>query len=322
LKQVTDKDVAIIILNWNAYDDTFECLKSLEHLTYPYFHVFLVDNASQDNSFDKLRQDYRDGKFNVPITFIQTGKNLGFAGGNNVAIKEAYKQGYEYFWMLNNDTVVDPNALTPLVETLEKDRQVGIVGSKIYYFGTNKIWFAGGKINLLNGTTKHIGIKEIDIGQFDQIKEVDYITGCSLFFRRGLLETIGYMREDYFIYYEETDWNLRANNYGWKIKINPKSIIYHKVSVSSGGENNPKPYVAFYDIRNKFQMIKRNQINNFKYLKYLFLIIDVLKKILKVFIFNLDKKQERLWYILKGLSYALSNRMGKHPLYNKKENRG
>ncbi|MGG3832885.1 glycosyltransferase family 2 protein [Geobacillus thermocatenulatus] len=264
MKRVTDKDVAIIILNWNAYDDTFECLKSLEHLTYPYFHVFLVDNASQDGSFDKLQQDYNDGKFHLSITFIQTGENLGFAGGNNVAIREAYKQGYQYFWLLNNDTVVDPNALTPLVETLENDKQVGIVGSKIYYYGTNKIWFAGGKVNTWTGKTKHIGIKEEDVGQYDQVKEVDYITGCSLGFRREVLETVGYMCEDYFLYYEETDWNVRANQYGWEIKYVPQSRVHHKVSASSGGEKNLSPIVAFYDIRNGYWFVKRTQKRKLK----------------------------------------------------------
>jgi GT2 family glycosyltransferase len=301
LKQVTDKDVAIIILNWNAYDDTFECLKSLEHLTYPYFHVFLVDNASQDNSFDKLRQDYKDGKFNVPITFIQTEKNLGFAGGNNVAIKEAYKQGYEYFWMLNNDTVVDPNALTPLVETLEKDRQVGIVGSKIYYYGTNKIWFAGGKVNTWTGACVHIGFKEEDKGQYNQLKEVDYITGCSLCFRKEILETVGYMEEDYFLYYEETDWNLKSSNKGWKIVYIPNSVIYHKVSISSGGESNPSPYVAFYDIRNGHWMVKRTQ-KKYKWItSYLYRYYKALKKLIKMVVCNYDRKLIRIKLIVKAL---------------------
>ncbi|MBE2935977.1 glycosyltransferase family 2 protein [Anoxybacillus flavithermus] len=301
MKQVTDKDVAIIILNWNAYDDTFECLKSLEHLTYPYFHVFLVDNASQDESFEKLQQDYKNGKLNVPITFIQTGANLGFAGGNNVAIKEAYNQGYQYFWMLNNDTVVDPNALTPLVETLEKDRQVGIVGSKIYYYGTNKIWFAGGKVNTWTGACAHIGFKEEDKGQYNQLKEVDYITGCSLCFRKEILETVGYMEEDYFLYYEETDWNLKSSNKGWKIVYIPNSAIYHKVSISSGGESNPSPYVAFYDIRNGHWMVKRTQ-EKYKWItSYLYRYYKALKKLIKMVVCNYDRKLIRIKLIIKAL---------------------
>jgi len=309
LKQITDKDVAIIILNWNAYDDTFECLKSLEHLTYPYFHVFLVDNASQDNSFDKLQEDYKEGKFNVPITFIQTGANLGFAGGNNVAIKKAYNQGYQYFWMLNNDTVVDPNALTPLVEALEKDKQVGIVGSKIYYYGTNKIWFAGGKVNTWTGITKHIGIKEEDVGQYDQVKEVDYITGCSLFFRRDILETVGYMHEDYFLYYEETEWNIRVKQKGWLIKYIPKSIVYHKVSVSSGGEDTPSPIVAYYYIRNSFAMIRRTQSGIKVLSAFCFTLLRVLKQLYKVYFVYKDQKVRRTIYVINGLRDIILGKM-------------
>ncbi|MBB6176095.1 hypothetical protein HNQ82_000906 [Anoxybacillus tengchongensis] len=315
MKQVTNKDVAIIILNWNAYDDTFECLKSLEHLTYPYFHVFLVDNASQDGSFDKLQQDYNDGKFHLPITFIQTGANLGFAGGNNVAIREAHKQGYQYFWLLNNDTVVDPNALTPLVETLEKDKQVGIVGSKIYYYGTNKIWFAGGKVNTWTGTTKHIGIKEEDVGQYDEVKEVDYITGCSLCFRREVLETVGYMCEDYFLYYEETDWNVRSSNRGWKIIYQPSSVIYHKVSSSSGGERKSMPpYIAYYDVRNSFAMTRKVQkkCSHIRVsIALLSMIWNVIKKNIKIILLNEDKKILRGKLILKGFIDGINMRMGK-----------
>jgi GT2 family glycosyltransferase len=311
LKHVTDKDVAIIILNWNSYNDTFECIKSLESLTYPYFHVFLVDNASQDGSFDKLQQDYKDGKFHIPITFIQTGANLGFAGGNNVAIKEAYNQGYQYFWMLNNDTVVDPNALTPLVETLEKDRQVGIVGSKIYYYGTNKIWFAGGKVNTWTGATKHIGIKEEDKGQYDQVKEVDYITGCSLFFRQELLESVGYMYEDYFLYFEETDWCIRVKQKNWVIKYIPESIVYHKVSVSSGGEETPSPIVPYYYIRNSFMMIRRTQ-NSIKILTaFCFTILRILKQLYKIYFVYKDQQVKRTIYIFNGFRDIIFGKMKK-----------
>ncbi|MGG3006026.1 glycosyltransferase family 2 protein [Geobacillus stearothermophilus] len=313
MKQVTDKDVAIIILNWNAYDDTFECLKSLEHLTYPYFHVFLVDNASKDGSFDKLQQDYKDGKFHIPITFIQTGANLGFAGGNNVAIREAYKQGYQYFWMLNNDTVVDSNALTSLVEVLKKDKQVVIVGSKIYYYGTDIIWFAGGRINTFTSAIRHIGQGKKDIGQYNKRKYVDYITGCSLLFRRELIDAVGYMEEDYFLYYEETDWNIRARKQGYHVMYVPESIVYHKVSVSSGGEDNRAPYVAYYDIRNGYVMIKRTQKNIFKkFAALIYMYWKSVKSFFKIILKNQDRKKERILLIKKAILDGINNRMGEN----------
>ena len=311
MKQVTDKDVAIIILNWNAYDDTFECLKSLEHLTYPYFHVFLVDNDSQDDSFKKLQRDYKESKFNLDITFIQTGANLGFAGGNNVAIKEAYNQGYQYFWLLNNDTVVDPNALTPLVDSIKKDPTIGIAGSKIYYYGTNKIWFAGGIVNKLTGNTKHIGMKDIDSEKYSSVLDVDYVTGCSLFFRKEILDTVGYMVEDYFLYYEETDWNLRASQMGWKIKYIPTSVVYHKVSSSSGGESNISPAVNYYLIRNAIAMIKRTQPSYYITIAVIYSLWNVFKNILKIFLYRQDNKLVRIKLGFTAVFDGVFGKMGK-----------
>ena len=217
--------VAVILLNWNGYQDTYECLKSLETLSYPNFHVFLVDNDSSDDSFTKLKKDQESGKFNVGLTCIQSGGNLGCAGGNNVGIKRAYEQGFDYYWMLNNDTYVDPDALSTLVEVIENDKKVGIVGSKIYYADTKLLWFAGGSVNPYIGTSKMIGIEEEDKGQYDEQKEVDFIVGCSMLFNREVIESIGYLEEDYFIYYEDTDWNLRAKKAGWENRL--CSNIHH-----------------------------------------------------------------------------------------------
>ena len=183
--------VAVILLNWNGYQDTYECLKSLETLSYPNFHVFLVDNDSSDDSFTKLKKDQESGKFNVGLTCIQSGGNLGCAGGNNVGIKRAYEQGFDYYWMLNNDTYVDPDALSTLVEVIENDKKVGIVGSKIYYADTKLLWFAGGSVNPYIGTSKMIGIEEEDKGQYDEMKEVDFIVGCSMLFSREVIESLG-----------------------------------------------------------------------------------------------------------------------------------
>jgi GT2 family glycosyltransferase len=312
--QFTKKEkVAIILLNWNAYKDTTDCLKSLEELNYPYFHIYLVDNDSQDDSFIKLKEDYLNEQYNIPITFIQSGGNIGFAAGNNVGIKIAKEEGYNYIWMLNNDTIVHQNALIELMNELINNSQTGIVGSKIYYYGTNKIWFAGGLINTWTGRTKHIGIRKEDDGQFNKILEVDYITGCSLLFPTILLDKVGFMIEDYFLYYEETDWNIRVKSAGYKIKYIPTSVVYHKVSISSGGENNLSPYMEYYDLRNGFVMIKRTQTLFKFYSAFLFVCIKIAKKLLRIFAKSQSNKKQRLMYIYKGLIDGLLSKMGKHP---------
>jgi GT2 family glycosyltransferase len=309
----TNDKVAIVILNWNSYDDTIECLNSLVDLDYPFFEVFLVDNGSKDNSLVRIENEYRRGKFPYIINILKSDRNLGFAGGNNIGIQKAYQENFNYFWLLNNDTTVDPNALNELINEIKGDSKVGIVGSKIYYYGTDIIWFAGGVVNKYTGKTSHIGFKEKDKFQYNNIKEVDYISGCSLLFKKELIETAGYMSEDYFLYYEETDWNLRAHKCDWKIKYVPGSIIYHKVSVSSGGENNLAPYVDYFYLRNCYIMIKRNQSSLSQIISLILLFFRFFKKMAKVYIFNLDRKKERIKYLFMGIKHGLLNKMGKHP---------
>jgi GT2 family glycosyltransferase len=317
MTQDINKCVAIIILNWNSYKYTYECLKSLESLSTKNFHVFLVDNDSTDGSFHKLGGDVAEKSFKLDITLIQTGSNLGFAGGNNVGIMDAYRQGYPFYWLLNNDTVIEPDALATLVRVME-DKSIGICGSKIYYHGTNLIWFAGGRVNKWLGETTHTGAAELDKGQYNASSEVDYITGCSLFFRRELIETVGLMNDDYFLYFEETEWNLRASNMNWKLVYVPESVVHHKVSVSSGGEKNLAPYVFYYNLRNAFMMIYRTQSFSKRGTAFIYMILKYLKFTLKIIIKNQDRKNERFWYLNQGVKSIFTKKMGKHPVFNPK----
>ncbi|RYM06527.1 glycosyltransferase family 2 protein [Sporolactobacillus sp. THM7-7] len=296
------KRVAIIVLNWNDYDDTAECLKSLEWLNYPDFHVYLVDNHSSDHSFEKLQEENRRHPFQYDITFLESGANLGFAGGNNLAIKKAYNEGYDYFWLVNNDAVVTPDALTELVRTLEKDERAGIAGSKIYYYNSTKIWFAGGLVSLWTGQTHHIGLGEEDRGQYDKEQPVEYITGCSLLFKRALIDKIGLMREFYFLYYEETEWNIRARQAGFKVVYQPNSRVFHKVSTATGGEQNPDPFVAYYDLRNEYWMIKHTQNLLRTCVAYFYRFYKAGQKLKIIFADQQDRKLQRIKYIFKAVA--------------------
>ncbi|WP_332237869.1 glycosyltransferase family 2 protein [Sporolactobacillus sp. KGMB 08714] len=297
--------VAIIIVNWNAYKDTLECLKSLGKLTYNNFYVFIVDNGSTDCSFEILKGFIEsENNFSLMIELIRSEKNLGFAGGNNLAIKKAYNQKFEYIWLLNNDTIVDTKSLSLLVDYIDRNKQVGIVGSKIYYYGSNVIWFAGGEFNQTSGKTIHLGMKEVDKGEFNSVEEVDYITGCSMLFRSDLINDIGYMREDYFLYYEETDYNIKAKRHGWKIVYVPDSIVYHKVSGSSGGENDPSPFVAYYKIRNGYWICKRN-FSGTHIISFCYMLYKSFKLFVKIFAKNQPQKWKRIHCIYSGVKDAL-----------------
>jgi len=240
----------ILILNWNGWEDTAECLRSVHALDYPNHGILVVDNGSTDESETNLRRQFPG------LEILQTGENLGFAGGNNVGIRHALSRGAQAVWLLNNDTVVEPKALSALVHVLESDRRIGIVGSKICYFAEpKKIWFAGGFWRKGSGLPTHRGVNEIDHGQYDQVCEVDYATGCSLLIRSEVILQIGPLCEDYFLYWEELDWNIRAARRGWKIVYTPSSLLWHRCSASFKGDS----YLThYYLIRNCLLFYRRH----------------------------------------------------------------
>ncbi len=235
--------VYIIILNWNGWRDTLECVASCRKLAYDNVRIIVIDNGSSDDSEQILYRNLPD------IEVIQSGINLGFAGGNNVGVRLAMERGAQYLWLLNNDTIIDPAALRTLVDTAERDSHVGIVGSKIYFFSApQRIWFAGGfwKYGKLFFNIRGEG--DEDKGQYDRSEAVDFITGCSLLIRADTVRDIGLLNEKYYLYWEDVDWNARAGKHGWKICFEPRSVIWHKVSSSFIPKTDTQ---AYYYLRNK-----------------------------------------------------------------------
>jgi len=222
--------VYIVVLTWNGRADTLECLQSLRHLTYSNARILVVDNASEDGTADAVRSSF-------PATeLIVNNSNLRFAQGNNAGIEYSLERGADYVLLLNNDTTVEPEFLTRLVEVAQNDRLVGIAGPKIYYYGHQKqIWSAGGKIDWWRGWISHIGIREMDGDQYNTLREVDYITGCCMLVKRRVIDTVGTLDEKFYLYGEDVDWCIRARRAEFKVIYVPSSHIWHKVSASSDG---------------------------------------------------------------------------------------
>lgn len=226
--------IYVILLNYNGSEDTIECVKSIvKNEKKIEYEIVVVDNKSTDDSVSKLRQLSN-------ITFIESNENGGFAKGNNIGMEYAIKQGAEYILLLNNDTVIEKNAIAILKDCLDKHKDVGIIGSRIMYFeNKNLINYCGGKLNWLKATTIHESYKKEYIQQKENFKYTEFITGCCMLIRKEVIQKIGYLPEEYFMYYEDTDYCMKAQENGFKLAVCTDSVIYHKVSVSSGGENSP-----------------------------------------------------------------------------------
>ena len=251
------KRVSIVIVNWNGYDDTVVALNSLKKIDRREYEVsvIVVDNGSTNDSVSVIQKSHSW------VTLIETGKNLGFTGGNNVGIKAAMKDGADFVWLLNNDIVADKSALS-ILEAFE-DSHCGIAGSKIYFapgkeyhkdwYSKNErgkvFWYAGGIIDWDNMYASHRGVDEVDEGQYDTTEETPFITGCSMMIKREVIETIGILDDKFYLYLEDLDFCLRAKQAGYKLLYLPKSIIWHVNAGSSGGPGNPMH--EYYLTRNR-----------------------------------------------------------------------
>lgn len=302
--------VYIVIVNYNNWQDTIECLESVFRNNYPHYRVLVIDNNSGDDSVARISawaggertswagEDCRfpnlsqnpvskpmsysiltreeaekneeadvSVKPDCPLTIIQAGENLGFAGGNNIGIRYALdRDDFEYIWLLNNDTVIEENALKCLVESAEdykrEHKRVGIIGSKLLYYDKPGILQGiGGRYNKWFALSQHIGVFEEDKGQYDR-KEVrmDYVIGASMFLSKTFLEDVGLMSERYFLYFEDTDLSLRAKKRDWELSYCFRSRVFHKegktIGTSSYSDKRGRD-ADFYSTRSRIVFTRR-----------------------------------------------------------------
>lgn len=258
---INKPETAIILLNWNGYKDTISCIKSLTNLPIRPC-LIVVDNDSTDNSFsilkDYLGENYQQlgyssfcaqGELDELIAekedvgsfacLIQSGKNGGFAFGNNVGLNFALRFDHiSYFWLLNSDTELQGDALSPMIKEFDVDSSKGIVGSLLVYMHDKFTIQAVGGVKfypiLARGSQLGNGLTINDRGLHKLIPLADYISGASMLVSRKFLETVGNMNEEYFLYYEELDWSYRARKHGFTLGIALDSIVFHKEGAAIG----------------------------------------------------------------------------------------
>jgi GT2 family glycosyltransferase len=307
--------VYIIILNWNGWQDTIECLESIYKLSYCNYKVIVCDNNSDDHSLEFIKQ-WAEGSlievnFNKslfqesnylpvikPISFkelnaknraakevyttheerlilIQTGGNLGYAGGNNIGMRYALSDNdCEYIWILNNDTVVESNSLCSMIEYTKEFPDISAVGAKVsYYNNPNLIQCrGGGTIYPWFGLTSLYSSNELDNLQIEKAIELEHIYGVSILVKRSVLEKVRLIDERYFMYLEETDWSLKMRRLGFKLSYCPRAMIYHKDGGSAGKKS---AFQDYYYTRNSLIFFKRNY-PSFFFVALIFIVVRTL----------------------------------------------
>jgi len=241
--------VFTVILNTNRREDTLACLASLERCRYPRHTTIVLDNASTDGSVGSIRSSF------PAVQNLALAENRGYAGNNNVGLRAAVAQGADWVFVLNEDTIVDPECLGHLVEVGESDARNGFVGPMVYHHDEpTVIQSAGGEITR-RWEARHLGHNQEDRGQFPEPRLVDWISGCAILVRRAVVEEVGSLDERFFYYWEEVDWCLRAREAGWRILHVPRARLWHK---GVQRDYRPGPSVIYYNTRNRFLILAKH----------------------------------------------------------------
>jgi len=254
--------IGIIVLNYYNIKDTKECLESLEKINKEGLEIstYVVNATDKDSKKDSTDGEKLTKLF--PKINILESDNLGFSGAHNLGTKKALEDGADEIIWLNNDTTVHKDFAKELHQAIQ-DKSIGVVSPKIYFskgrefhhdqYQENQrgkvIWYAGGIIDWENVYAFHKGVDEVDRGQFNQVEETDFCTGCCFITRRDVFKKVGLFEEKTFLYFEDTDWSVRVKKAGYKNIYYPQSIIWHKNAGSTKGSGSDLH--VYYQTRNR-----------------------------------------------------------------------
>jgi GT2 family glycosyltransferase len=286
--------IGIVLLNYNGYKDTIECIRSLNNINYKNHVIIIVDNASTDNSFEILEKNINKNCF-----LIQSEKNNGFANGNNIGIKKALSMNCDYVILLNNDTLVHKDFINEMIKCYSLYENVGLVSSKmLFYPESKKVWFGGGSFNDKKFIVTHQYYENEDNYE-DSIREISFATACCLMISRNVIENVGLLPEEYFMYFEDVDYCYNVILNGYKIIYNPNAKIYHKANSSTKKEKNG--FLIKYELRNRFICIEKYKnhmdAKKYKIIKFFYYASyfkQIIKSIIKLDRDNLISAREGL----------------------------
>ena len=250
--------LAIITVVYENYTVLDDFLKSLHNQTNKNFHLFLIDLSKNKKSVTDI---YKSTINNQQSTIIPEINN-GYSYGINIGLKKALNKGFKYFCVINNDVYFKQNFINNSLNSIF-NHPSSIIGGKIYYapgyeYHKNRykksdlgkvIWYAGGNFDWNHVLTPHIGVDEIDHGQYDKFKEIEFVSGAVMLFDKSVADKAGFWDEDYFLYYEDADFCVRAKRAGVKLYFDPSLVIWHKNAQSTGGSGSV--------LQQKYQRINR-----------------------------------------------------------------
>lgn len=292
-----DLKVGVVLVNLNGGEFTIPCIESLVRGNVIPWKIVVVDNASNDGSPDQIIDKFSS------VHLLRNNENKGFSTANNQGIRYLLSEGADYVWVLNNDTRVDQNCLGELLSAANFHPYTACFTGKIYYDKpSGKIWYAGGFRHRLHLGVKHRGEGETEEGRYNEIEEVEFISGCCMFFPIWSFKSLGFFIDDYFMYSEDNEWAWRVFNAGESLLYVPNAKIWHNVSASvikytgDKGKNSPSAFALYFLIRNNLWTIRRHAIPAPR--KYLGIVINILievRMIIKHLIRGDLIRSKRIW---------------------------
>lgn len=257
-----------IIVHYNTPDETVRCIESALKAKHAHFDhtIVVIDNGSKE--VFELPSKWQ----NLPqLELIRSDANLGFAGGNNLAIKHAVsKYNTDFVVLLNSDATYEPKALEAMYDSAKNHPEVGIINPKIYFTANHEfhhhsytkdergkvLWFAGGTVDWADVVSFHRGVDEVDRGQFDQVTQTDFATGCCMLIRREVIESVGLLSEDLFLYWEDVEYSLRVVERGYRLLFQPKAVAWHENAGSGDGAGSDTS--LYYQTRNRLVLAAKS----------------------------------------------------------------
>lgn len=241
---------AVVILNYNSSADTLSCVKMLRSLNVPVSSIIVVDNHSTDNSFDTIQSAAREDKF----CLISALENKGYAAGNNIGIRIALKNKFEFICVLNPDVILKENVISVLIEKLSENPKIGLIGPTICYASnTNMVASSGGTFRFFSGKSSFN--RNGEIYQDHGIEKCDYISGACMVFRGSYLKSVGYIPEEYFLNYEDNEWAFNFSKRGFEVACDTSTVVYHE---GEGSIDKISGLQHYFLIRNRIIFQRRN----------------------------------------------------------------